>query len=326
MPNQVHQADLLFLPDDDGYKYALVVVDDATRITDAEPIKAKTAADVLEGLKTIYQRSILKLPKKIEVDPGTEFKGVVAKWFEDQHILVRVGKTGRHRMQALVERRNQIIGTAIHKRQAAEELLTGEPAKEWIDDLPKIIKAMNKKTKGQKLEKLANKLPDEPTCEPKSDARHLLTQGDKVRVILERPEAVQGEKLHGKFRSSDIRWSEKPRTIRLVLLKPKQPPMYLLDGPSGPHKVELVAYTKAQLQLIQPNEEYPHSSIIKNVEKVKTFRIEKILAKKKIKNKWFLSIKCAGLKNRHGNREARSSRISRIWCRNSNLKTKKLTN
>lgn len=27
-PNQIQQADVLFLPDDDGYKYLLVVVDD----------------------------------------------------------------------------------------------------------------------------------------------------------------------------------------------------------------------------------------------------------------------------------------------------------
>ena len=33
----VHQMDLLFLPEDDGYRYALVVVDVATRAMDAEP-------------------------------------------------------------------------------------------------------------------------------------------------------------------------------------------------------------------------------------------------------------------------------------------------
>jgi len=32
-----HQADLLFLPNDNGYRYALVVTDLATRLSDAEP-------------------------------------------------------------------------------------------------------------------------------------------------------------------------------------------------------------------------------------------------------------------------------------------------
>src|SRR6185312_13609564 len=116
IPNQVHQADILYLPEDDGYKYALVVTDDATRITDAVPLKSKSNEEVLRAFKTIYDRGILILPRKVEVDPGTEFKGSVTKWFRDQNIIVRVGKVGRHRQMALVERRNQIIGTAIHKR------------------------------------------------------------------------------------------------------------------------------------------------------------------------------------------------------------------
>jgi hypothetical protein len=296
-PNQTNQADILFLPDDEGYKYALVVVDNATRITDAEPLKSKAAEDVLNAFENIYDRKILKLPKRIEVDPGSEFKGVVSKWFKEKNIMIRVGKTARHRQQSLVERRNQIIGTVIHKRQAAEELLTGEPAQAWIDDLPKIIKAMNKKTESQKLQKKWKKLPDEPTFENKSDARHLLLQGTKVRVALERPQGVQGEKLHGKFRSSDIRWDPQERVIRQVILTPGQPPMYLLDGKVGPLKVDLTAYTKAQLQEINPNEEYPESSVIKNPNKVKTFQIQNILAKKKVKGKWMLEIKWRGWKD-----------------------------
>ena len=40
-PFTTEKADLLFLPNDNGYKYLLVVVDIATRKTDAEPIKNK---------------------------------------------------------------------------------------------------------------------------------------------------------------------------------------------------------------------------------------------------------------------------------------------
>ena len=48
--NGYHQADLLFLPSDRGYKYALVVVDTSTKITDAEPLKTKTAITVKKAL------------------------------------------------------------------------------------------------------------------------------------------------------------------------------------------------------------------------------------------------------------------------------------
>ena len=40
-PNEIHQANLLFLSSDKGYKYALAVVDVATRYKDVRPIKTK---------------------------------------------------------------------------------------------------------------------------------------------------------------------------------------------------------------------------------------------------------------------------------------------
>jgi hypothetical protein len=75
----VHQADLLSLPEDKKYKYALVIVDCSSKKCDAQPLKSKTAVAVLEAFKTIYNRSVLSLPTILEIDAGAEFKGVVAK-------------------------------------------------------------------------------------------------------------------------------------------------------------------------------------------------------------------------------------------------------
>ena len=55
-PGIVASADLLFLPHDNGYKYALVVVDNATRKVDAEPLKNKTAEAVLKAFVKIFNR------------------------------------------------------------------------------------------------------------------------------------------------------------------------------------------------------------------------------------------------------------------------------
>ena len=72
--DSIHQADLLFLPNDDGYKYALVVVDVATGDTDAEPIKNKTPRDVMNAIKNIYERKYLNVPTfELVVDSGNEF-------------------------------------------------------------------------------------------------------------------------------------------------------------------------------------------------------------------------------------------------------------
>ena len=49
-PNHIHQADLLFLPHDrvgrKTYKYALVVVDIASRYKDAEPLTSKESREI----------------------------------------------------------------------------------------------------------------------------------------------------------------------------------------------------------------------------------------------------------------------------------------
>ncbi|MEW8078481.1 MAG: hypothetical protein AB2822_10360, partial [Candidatus Thiodiazotropha endolucinida] len=67
VPNEVHQADLLFLPHDrvrrKTFRYALTVVDVASRYKEAEPLTSKTAAEVADGLARIYKRSPLRWPK-----------------------------------------------------------------------------------------------------------------------------------------------------------------------------------------------------------------------------------------------------------------------
>ena len=60
VPNEVHQADLLFLPHDRPgrgrklYKYALTVVDVASRYKEAEPLVTKEAKEVADALSRIY--------------------------------------------------------------------------------------------------------------------------------------------------------------------------------------------------------------------------------------------------------------------------------
>jgi len=299
-PNYTHQADLLFLPKDDGNQYALVVVDVATGKTDSEPLKTKSAAAVLEAFKKIYSRGILKFPKRLETDPGTEFKGVVKQYFNDKGAYVRYGLPGRHRMQAVVERRNQTIGTSLLKRQTAQELLTGEPSVEWVEDLPTVVKAIDKNLPQKK------KYPDRPTGD-----LNLLDVGTKVRVALDEPRDVTaGKRLHGKFRSGDIRWNPKERVIRQVNLGPGDPPTYLLDGTHGTLKVEDVAYTRNQLQVIPKDEKLPPTSVIRG--KPEHYIAEKILDKKKIKGAIYYKIKWKGFDEKESTWEPRAQLIEDV--------------
>ena len=80
-PNEVHQADLLFLPHDrvgrHTLKYALTVVDVASRYKEAQAITDKTATQVGKALESIYARGPLRWPKVLQVDPGSEFREAV---------------------------------------------------------------------------------------------------------------------------------------------------------------------------------------------------------------------------------------------------------
>jgi hypothetical protein len=234
----VQQADLLFLPQDGPYQYALVAVDLATRACDAEPLTSKTAKEVLDAFKKMYIRGPLTIPQRLELDGGSEFKSTVGKFFRDRGTVVRTSVPGRHTQQAMVENLNRILGTAIFKRQIAEELVTGKQATAWVKDLPKFIALINAKLTR------APPPPIDPDTPPRTESRYILDEGQKVRVRLDRPQSVLGEKLSGPFRAHDIRWSPSVHQIEQVLMYPGQLVRYLVSG------IPNASYSAAQLQVV----------------------------------------------------------------------------
>ena len=193
--NFEHQADLLFLPDDKGYKYALVVTDIGTRLSDAEPLKDKKSKLVAAALDKIYKRGILQKPQSLTVDAGTEFKGEVIQYLEKNGIWHKAAKPNRHRQVAMVERTNQYLAKGLFMRMQAQELLTGQTSKEWVDDLPKFIKYINEK-RGRKPPKVTSDYVCSGTdC-------NLLEVGTKVRPKLDAPlDYVSDKKLPWEIQS-----------------------------------------------------------------------------------------------------------------------------
>ena len=247
--NAVHQADILYLPEDkDGSKYALVVTDIASRATDAEPLKTKESDEVANAFEKIYKRGILEgYPSTmIELDKGTEFCGKVKQLFDKQKIIIRWAKPDRHSQQAMVEAKNKILGKAIFYAQHKRELEENKPDTNWTDDLPHIVRYMNKRLK-RKVEKEIT-IPD---IKCKGESCNLLEEGTKVRVVLDAPHELTGKKLHGKFRETDIRWEREPTTITQQILTPGQPPLYLTER--YPH----TPYIREDLQIVRENESNP---------------------------------------------------------------------
>jgi hypothetical protein len=242
------QADLLFLPNDHGYKYLLVVTDIATRLTDGEPIKSKDSNNVAKAIKKIFRRKILKEPSRLEVDSGSEFKGDFKSTFNNMfNILVKV--SGRHRQQSVVENKNYIIGTILNKRMLSEEINSGKVNRSWVDILPSVIKAINKHYAHDP--KVIHGYDPIRTDKFSED---VLPEGTRVRIQLDNPIGyVDGKRLHGKFRTGDIRWTKEIHTITQFYLRPDQPVLYQVDNNKK------VAYTKYQLQVVNNNEEKPKS-------------------------------------------------------------------
>lgn len=235
-----HQIDVLYLPSDKGFKYLLVITDVYDRYTYALPLKNKTSAYVLNKLLKLYDTHKVPIPRQIDIDLGSEFKGVFRTTMKDKNIAIKVAQPGRHRQQAIVERKNQQIGDKLFEYMLADEIRTNKVSKQWLKYLPKVLDDINKKAKHKSL-------PDRVVCD--KDSCNLLNIGQKVLVMLDNPQTYHGKKLTGRFRSADIRWNPNPRTIMDIILIPGKPPMYYVNK-EGSDEVLRVGYTKNQLQSI----------------------------------------------------------------------------
>src|SRR5690625_2608514 len=110
----------------------------------------------------------------------------------------------------MVEKYNEMISKALFKRMTAEELLTQQTSTAWVQDLPKVIAAINKKSKKRK----PKPIPDHPVCS--GDSCNLLNEGTKVRRMLDEPrDMLSWNKEPGKFRAVDIRWDPQVRVTKL---------------------------------------------------------------------------------------------------------------
>jgi len=106
-------------------------------------LRERTQEALIRGFKELYDHGILKKPKvRLKVDKGVEFTDLHNDPYFDK-VHIRRGLTNRHRQQALVEFKNQVIGTLISQLQAIDELKTGQTNTSWVKELPFMIKEIN---------------------------------------------------------------------------------------------------------------------------------------------------------------------------------------
>ena len=260
-PNEVHQADLLYLPHDRvakrTYKYALTVVDVASRFKEAEPLTSKGAAEVAEALSRIYKRSPLKWPKLLQVDPGKEFMGAVSQLLAKHGVSVRRGRVDVHRDQGIVERFNRTLAERLFEHQYAQEMLSEQRSSEWVARLPAVVAALN-----GEVTRLIGKRPSDAirrkavSARPAAPARHRpigfkeqkLPPEVGVRYLYQ-----PGELEGGRRRATDPTWSLTVHRVERTVTKSDDPVVYYLDGPSR-------SFVREELQVVPPDTQSPPTS------------------------------------------------------------------
>ena len=311
-PNATHQMDLVYLTHDQvkktKYRYALSVMDTATRLGDAEPLSDRAPEDVIAALKKIYKRGPLKKPSvRITTDNGSEFKGAFNTWVEDQGLIHKTARTGNSRQVALAEYLNYIIGRYVALYQHEQEDETGVTNREWVSKLPIIIGNYNKwvKSKQQsqpkdKDEAREDKMESLGPVRCKGQSCKLLEAGTKVRAIRIKPkDDVTGKRLHGGFRAGDKRWESTIRTVEKVILKAGQPPLYKLSG------IDDATFTRERIQVVGEEN-------LKANENKEKWIIEKIVKRTTKKGEVFYQIKWKGWSKKHNTEEPREKLVEDV--------------
>ena len=119
----------------DGYKYMLNVVDVFSRFAWSEPLKTKSAKEVLDAFKKIVSEAH-KPPIRFWVDQGTEFYNSSMKAYLKKTGTVMYSTFGEHKV-ANVERFNRTLKTVMWKE------FTRKSTRRWITMLPGLIKSYN---------------------------------------------------------------------------------------------------------------------------------------------------------------------------------------
>jgi len=261
-PNSVHQADLLFLPHDKlprgrkVYKYALTVVDIASRYKEAEQLTSKDSAEVAKAFQAIYRRSPLTWPQMLQVDPEREFMGSVTKEMEGHKTYIRRGRTEIHRDQAIVERFNRTLAERLFGHQYALEMLLpeGQRSTAWVKRLPDVVKALNNEVTRLTGKKPSVAIKDKAVVAKPSTPYSRSVGADEKKLppnvktsYLYQPGELEG----GTKRATDPVWSLKVYTLEKAVDKPGEPVLYYLhDGPKR-------GFVREELLIVPPNTQLP---------------------------------------------------------------------
>lgn len=238
-PNHTHQIDLLSLPVDSKYKYALTVVDIASRYKEAEPLKSKTAVDTANAIQHIYERSPLDYPKEIMSDKGREFMGVFTELMKKHD--VKIVRSLNKKKVAFVERFNKTLAERLFAHQYDKEIKDKKTNREWVSRLSGVVTAINGEETKMIGMKPAEAIKLESVKQPEyNDVSEPYPIDTLVRYLYKPGE----EHNDTRYRATDAIWSVDVYDIDEIHSWENQPSLYTLQG------IEERTFTKEQLQVV----------------------------------------------------------------------------
>ena len=194
-PNDIHQADILYLPHDryekKVYKYALNIVAVASRYKGSYQLTTKNSKEVAQAFQWLYENTPLTYPKTMIIDDGKEFYGDMMKLMEKHHVIIQHGDPSQHQSQGIMERFNRTSADRLFSYQCHKELEDPSKSKrEWVSGLKNVVSALNdEKTRliGMKpIDAIKETLVKQGFSQPvKNYKEKLLDVGTKVRYLYE---------------------------------------------------------------------------------------------------------------------------------------------
>ena len=137
--NHVWQADLIDYsaknPDsNNGFRFALVVIDVFSRKAFSEPLKTKTPEEVLAAYKVILGRAGAS-PKRLSTDGGREFKGTFEEFLESQNTA--------HLIKEQINHLAVVDATIKTLKDIMKKDLTDSRSENWTKALSSASQAIN---------------------------------------------------------------------------------------------------------------------------------------------------------------------------------------
>lgn len=271
--NSLWQADLSDLPDlasaNDGHRYLLCVIDIFTKFLYARPLKTKTGLEVTSGFRSIIE-SAGQQPLKLQTDRGKEFKNTAF-----QSYLSTLGIEFYHSHNydvkaSLVERVQRSFKSRLFR------YMTYNNSRRYLEALDRLVDSYNKS-----YHRSIGMPPSEVTIDNQESVWHRLygesstphpekifNVGDKVRISKER---LVFDK------SYLTKWTQELFTVKIVMQT--NPVVYRLSDESG-GLLEGTWYDW-ELQGVDNSAEGP-------------FRIEEILAERKVNGRTQILVKWQG--------------------------------